>query len=76
MRKLHLAFGIIAIIMTLAAILISCILYATTPQSEETSFPTWTIFVLVGIYYAIGIACLACVWLVVLLILRRTSCKN
>lgn len=76
MKKLHLAFGIIAIIMTLAAIVIAFVAFANTAQSEYTGFPSWSIFVFVGIYYFIGLFCLTAVWLVLWLILRRRYCKN
>ena len=76
MKKLHLTFVIIAAILTLTATVVAIIMYAGAVGNTDTSFPAWTAFVLVGIYYAMGIAALGIVWLTVWLILRRRTCKK
>ena len=76
MKKLHLTFGIIAAIITIAAIVVAIIMYAGSVGNTDTSFPAWTAFVLVGIYYAIGIAVLGALWLIAWLIFRRRTCKK
>lgn len=76
MKKLHLAFGILSGIMTLAAIAIALILFVNTVGSPYTSFPRWAPFAIVGIYYAIGLAVEGIVWLIAWLILRCKTCKK
>lgn len=76
MKKLHLAFGIIAGILTLAAIVIAFTLFGRTIGDADTSFPAWAAFALVGIYYAIGLCVLGIVWLGAWLILRHGTCKK
>lgn len=76
MKKLHLSFGIFAAILTLTAIVIAFILFASTVGDTSTSFPAWAPFALVGIYYVIGLSVLGIVWLGAWLIMRRMTCKK
>lgn len=76
MKKLHLFFGIIAGVLTLAAIVVAFILFVRTIVDTYTSFPVWTPFALVGIYYAIGLCVLSVAWFCAWLILRHRACKK
>ena len=76
MKKLHISFGILTGVLTLAAIVIAFILFGRTVDDPSTSFPAWTAFAFVGIYYGIGLAVLCIVWLGIWLILRHRTCKK
>lgn len=76
MKKLHLSFGIIVGIMTLVAIVVALVMFVNNIGNTNTSFPAWTAFIIVGIYYAIGLAVLFVIWLVTWLILRHRTCKK
>lgn len=76
MKKLHLFFGIIACVLTLAAIVIAFILFLRTIGDAYTSFPAWVPFAFVGIYYAIGLCVLGVVWFCTWLVLRHRTCKK
>lgn len=76
MKKLHLFFGIIAGVLTLAAIVVAFILFVRTIVDAYTSFPAWAPVALVGIYYAIGLCILGVAWFCTWLILRYRACKK
>lgn len=76
MKKLHLCFGITAGIMTLVAIVIALVMYVSNIGNTDTSFPAWTAFIIVGIYYLIGLVIWSALWLVAWVILRNRACKK
>ena len=76
MKKLHLSFGIFACVMTIVAIVIALVMYAINIGKTDTSFPAWTAFIIVGIYYVIGLVIFGMIWLVAWLILRMRTCKK
>ncbi|MDE7296489.1 MAG: hypothetical protein K2N84_04410 [Clostridia bacterium] len=80
MKKLHIAFGIVLGIMTLAAIVVGCVWAINIYRDPYTSFPAWAGFAFTGIYYALALAALFAVWflswLIAWLILRRKACKK
>ncbi|MDE5547620.1 MAG: hypothetical protein K2J30_01280 [Clostridia bacterium] len=76
MKKLHLAFGIIAAVITLAALVFAIIYYVRILRSPLSSIPPEAAFEIVGIFYALALAVWGIAWLTAWLILRRRACKK
>ena len=76
MKKLHIAFGILAGIITVIALATAIVLSVNTIKDSYTSFPVWAPFAIVGMYYAIALLILGIVWLILWLILRHKVCKT
>ena len=77
MKKIHLFFGILCAIILIVAAVHTTVTYVNILNAQATtSLPPEAAFVFVGVPYAIGLAVLLLIWLVVWLIRRRTCKKN
>lgn len=76
MKKLHLTFGIFTGIITFIATVIALVLFVNIGRDPYTNLPGWAAFVIVGIYYAIGLAVEGIAWVTAWLIVRYKTCKK
>lgn len=79
MKKLHLAFGIVALGVLLAGVIhggVAWIVAEITWDPFANSFPTWAAFVLPILCYSLGASAVLLTWLLTWLTVRWASNKG
>ncbi len=76
MKKLHLGFALAALAVLAAGLIhggIAWLAASLTWDPVETSFPAWSMFVIVLMFYLLAVAVVLFVWLVTWLIVRAVK---
>lgn len=79
MKRLHLAFGLTALVVILVGLIhggVAWLVAEITWEPLETSFPTWAAFVLPILFYGVGALVILLAWLIAWLVVRGVRAKG
>ncbi len=76
MKRLHLGFGITALLVIVVGLIhggIAWIVAEATWNPSETGLPTWSAFVLPLLFYSVAVTIVLIAWLITWLIVRSSK---